>query len=81
VRSNNLSEGLAFEAETNGNLGGTIVVDEGGRQAVPLVTNATGTATGFNADEVDGMDAQEIIAVAVQRANANVQPQYRQPGN
>lgn len=81
LRSNNLSEGLAFEAETNGNLGGTIIVGEGGRQAVPLTTNATGTATGFNSDEVDGMDAQEIIAVAVQQANANVQPQYRQPGN
>jgi hypothetical protein len=48
---------------------------------VPLTTNATGLATNFNADEVDGLDAEEIIAIAVQRANANVQPEYRQPGN
>lgn len=28
---------------------------------------------------VDGMDAQQIINEAVEQANENVQPQYRQP--
>jgi hypothetical protein len=58
IRSNNLNTGRAFEFETNGAEGGRIEVKQpGGR---PLTTNATGVATGFNADEVDGLHAAKI---------------------
>jgi hypothetical protein len=58
IRSNNLSTGRAFEFETQGVEGGRIEVKaDGGR---PLTTNATGVATGFNADRVDGMHAAKI---------------------
>ncbi len=63
IRSNNLSKGFAFEFETNGNLGGTINA-EGGDKARPFTTNATGVATGLNADRVDNMNAQDIIKAA-----------------
>ena len=58
IRSNNLSAGRAFEFETQGVEAGRIEVKaEGGR---PLTTNATGVATGFNADRVDGLHAGKI---------------------
>lgn len=61
LRSNNLSSGMAFELNaTNGALGGTINVGEGGDGTVPFTTNATGVATGLNADRVDGMDAEAL---------------------
>lgn len=48
----------------NSIIGGVIDVDppagQTARDAKPLTTNATGVATGFNADEVDGLDADEI---------------------
>jgi hypothetical protein len=63
LRANNLSTGLAFEFNaTNGNLGGTIDVGNGGDDEKPFTTNATGVATGLNADEVDGQSAEEIVA-------------------
>ncbi len=83
LRVNNLEGGEAFQYTTEGPLAG--VIQNGGDlgqlnpNAKPLVTNATGVANGFNADDVDGMDAQQIIAEAVRQSNANVQPQYRQP--
>jgi len=64
LRVNNLNSGLAFQMDTNGTLGGTIVVGTGGDNAKPFVTNATGVATGLNADEVDGMSADQIIQAA-----------------
>jgi hypothetical protein len=58
IRSNNLDTGRAFEFETDGAEGGRIQVKApGGR---PLTTNATGVATGFNADQVDGISAGKI---------------------
>jgi hypothetical protein len=58
IRANNLSSGRAFEFETEGAEGGRIEVKvDGGR---PLTTNATGVATGFNADRVDGLHAAKI---------------------
>lgn len=85
LRVNNLEGGEAFQYTTEGPLAGVIQSGNNLAQpnpnAKPLITNATGVANGFNADDVDGMDAQEIIAEAVRQSNANVQPQYRQPQN
>lgn len=69
VRANNLSTGLAFEFQaTNGLLGGTINVGAGGDTRVPFTTNATGVATGLNADRVDGQNADDLIKKAVDQA-------------
>ena len=62
IRVNNLADGLAFSFESNGTLGGIISVGDGGREEKPFVTDATGVATGLNADEVDGLDAEELVA-------------------
>lgn len=69
VRANNLSTGLAFEFQaTNGLLGGTINVGNGGDSRRPFTTNATGVATGLNADRLDGLHAQDVINDAVNKA-------------
>lgn len=65
VRANNLSRGLAFEFNaSNGDVVGTISAGDGGDSKKPLVTNATGIATGLNADRVDGAHLSEILAAA-----------------
>jgi hypothetical protein len=64
IRSNNLSTGLAFEFASAGVLGGTIDVTKGGDAAKPFTTNATGVATGLNADRVDSKSASDIVADA-----------------
>jgi hypothetical protein len=62
LRATNLSSGLAFEySTTTGTLGGTIAVGNGGDTTKPFTTNATGVATGLNADRVDGKDATQLI--------------------
>src|SRR6476661_1537670 len=58
VRANNLSTGFAFEFNsTHGTSAGTITVAGGGDKTVPFTTNATGVATGLNADRVDSKSA------------------------
>jgi hypothetical protein len=58
IRSNNLSEGRAFDFETDGGEAGRIETkSDTGR---PFTTNATGVATGLNADRVDGLHAAKI---------------------
>ncbi len=58
IRSNNLENGRAFEFETDGDEAGRIVTKtEAGK---PFTTNATGVATGLNADRVDGFHAAKI---------------------
>jgi hypothetical protein len=65
IRANNLSTGFAFEFNAaNGDIGGLISVGPGGDAKKPFTTNATGVATGLNADEVDGLDAAQIVAAA-----------------
>ena len=64
IRSNNLSTGLAFELKTNGTVAGTITAQPGDA-GKPFITNATGIATGLNADRVDGKHAAEIVKDAV----------------
>jgi hypothetical protein len=58
IRSNNLQSGRAFEFETDGDEAGRIETkSDTGR---PFTTNATGVATGLNADRVDGLHAAKI---------------------
>ncbi len=65
LRSNNLSRGLAFEFNaTLGDVAGAITVGNGGDSKKPFITNATGVATGLNADRVDGQSASELLAAA-----------------
>jgi hypothetical protein len=58
IRANNLNTGRAFEFATKGDEGGAIEVKNvAGR---PFTTNATGVATGLNADRVDGLHAAKV---------------------
>lgn len=71
VRANNLSTGYAFEFNAaNGDTAGLISVGPGGDAKKPFITNATGVATGLNADRVDGKSADDLTkdAVAATRA-------------
>lgn len=69
LRANNLAAGLAFEFNaSNGTTGGLITVGKGGDGTKPFTTNATGVATGLNADQVDGLDASQIVALARTKA-------------
>jgi hypothetical protein len=70
VRANNLSTGFAFEFNsTHGNSAGTITVGGGGDKTVPFTTNATGVATGLNADRVDSKSADDIVQQSVSAAS------------
>ena len=65
IRANNLSTGLAFEFNAaGGDIAGLISVGAGGDTKKPFTTNATGVATGLNADRLDSLDAAAIIAAA-----------------
>jgi hypothetical protein len=69
IRANNLSRGLAFEFNTTiGDVAGAITVAGGGDATKPFTTNATGVATGLNADRVDNLDAAAIVAAARAKA-------------
>jgi hypothetical protein len=68
VRASNLSTGQAFSFSTNGgNQVGRI--ESTNKNAAPFTTNATGVATGLNADKVDGKDAADLATDAAQAAN------------
>ncbi len=60
IRANNLNTGRAFEFATRGTEGGRI--DTGNTAGAPFTTNATGVATGLNADRVDGKEAADFAA-------------------
>ena len=67
--SKNTGGGGSFRfTSANSLLGGVIDVDppqgKTARDAKPFTTNATGVATGLNADEVDGMSAGDIVKAA-----------------
>jgi hypothetical protein len=65
IRANNLSRGLAFEFNSSiGDVVGAITAGAGGDAKKPFTTNATGVATGLNADRVDNLDAAGIVAAA-----------------
>jgi hypothetical protein len=59
VRAHNLNTGRAFEFVTGGLEGGRIELAK--TSGAPLTTNATGVATGFNADRIDGKDASAFL--------------------
>jgi hypothetical protein len=60
IRANNLNTGRAFEFATDGNEAGRITTKDA--NGAPFTTNATGVATGLNADRVDGKDATDFAA-------------------
>lgn len=60
IRASNIAKGFAFEFSTGGTQGGLITVGNGGDATVPFTTNATGVATGLNADRVDSLNAADI---------------------
>jgi hypothetical protein len=62
VRASNLKGGQAFSFATVGKTAGRI--DVGDRTGAPFTTNATGVATGLNADKVDGKEAAEFAATS-----------------
>jgi hypothetical protein len=67
--SKNTGGGGSFRFQSlNSVLGGRIEVNppsgKTARDAKPFTTNATGVATGLNADEVDGMSADDIVKAA-----------------
>ncbi len=64
VRGVNLEKGRAFEFATDGAEGGQITA-AGGDNAKPFTTNATGVATGLNADRVDSKSADDLTKDAV----------------
>ena len=70
IRANNLAAGFAFEFATAGLQGGTISVGNGGDNTKPFATNATGVATGLNADRVDSKSADDIVKDAVTASGA-----------
>ncbi len=70
IRANNLSTGFAFEFNaSNGTTAGLITVGKGGDATKPFTTNATGVATGLNADRVDGANAADIVNLARTKTN------------
>ena len=58
VKANNLRTGRAFEFQTSGNEAGRI--ETGATTGAPFTTNATGVATGLNADRVDGKEGADL---------------------
>ncbi|HWK27894.1 MAG TPA: hypothetical protein VNS09_15120 [Solirubrobacter sp.] len=62
IRAANLKGGRAFEFHTVGAEAGQITV--GNPAGAPFTTNATGVATGLNADKVDGKDATDFAPAA-----------------
>src|SRR3954471_16823159 len=65
LRASNLTAGFAFEFAGEGDVVGQISVGDGktaNSKAKPFTTNATGVATGLNADQVDGKSASDIAS-------------------
>ena len=60
IKSVNLKGGRAFEFSTVGPEGGRI--ETGNTTGAPFTTNATGVATGLNADRVDGKEAADFAS-------------------
>jgi hypothetical protein len=65
ARSRNVANGLAFEFLTAGSLVGTIQAGKGGDGTKPFTTNATGVATGLNAERVGSKTPAQLTSDAV----------------
>ncbi len=81
VRINNLANGEAFQFQAlSGSIVGVIQAGSSFAKAnpevKPFVTNATGVATGLNADKLDGKDADQIVAEARQSNPAGASPSF-----
>lgn len=64
VNADNLNTGLAFFFRSQKGATAGRIEASGGANAKPFTTNATGVATGLNADQVDGQSADEVISNA-----------------
>lgn len=62
LRASNLAGGNAFEFATSNGVAGLFSVGDPNvpNPGKPFTTNATGVATGLNADKIDGKDASEL---------------------
>jgi len=67
ILTRNLRAGRAFQFETDGKEGGYIKT--GDSSGAPFTTNATGVATGLNADRVDSKSADDIVQDSVNAAS------------
>lgn len=67
MRADNLSTAPAVEFRSDGTTGGTIIT-KAGDGSKPFVTNATGVATGVNADRVDDKNAATSSRTALRPA-------------
>jgi hypothetical protein len=67
LRATNLADGLGFSLAGKGPVVGRI--EASSATAKPFTTNATGVATGLNADQVDGKSASDITTDAVAASN------------
>jgi hypothetical protein len=65
ARSRNVAAGLAFEFLTAGPVAGTITAGRGGDDTKPFTTNATGVATGLNAERVGSQTPAQLTSAAV----------------
>lgn len=65
ARSRNVANGLAFEFLTGGSLVGTITAGRGGDATKPFTTNATGVATGLNAERVGSQTPAQLTDAAL----------------
>jgi hypothetical protein len=65
ARSRNVADGLAFEFLTAGSVVGTISSGRGGDSTKPFTTNATGVATGLNAERVGSKTPAQLTSDAV----------------
>lgn len=65
ARSRNVADGLSFEFVTGGALAGTITAGRGGDNTKPFTTNATGVATGLNAERVGSQTPAQLTSAAV----------------
>jgi hypothetical protein len=72
IRANNLSNGYAFEFNANDGLSaGVITAGNGGDTRKPFTTNATGVATGLNADRVDGRSGTDLLGKTEKAADSS----------
>jgi hypothetical protein len=65
ARARNVANGLAFEFLTAGSVVGTITAGRGGDNTKPFTTNATGVATGLNAERVGSQTPAQLTSAAV----------------
>lgn len=68
IEGDNLTAGPAFEFISTGSLGGTIHVAN--TKGAPFTTNATGVATGLNANFLQGKQASAFLGATAQAADS-----------